>query len=857
MAYIYAYAPDAEDCSTIGLVGALLDQDAVFDLKAGEFGALTFKHPFDPCGKWRALVNGAILKTMIPVRVCPGVKEDGGYVTSVDVYTVSATATGSQRVVWSKKKNGRKKKLLKVGQEVAVTGVADPSDANSRFKVKRGRVSGWMERGGLTLTQQDVAVSPTPGGMEAVTPSYALRQQLFRVTEVNPENGERISVRALRIAYDLLGNVSFYQNKASVSCGDACRGILSDTIMPHDFSIYTDLGDSHVGFDAWDKNPIAALVEPETGVLDRWGAEIVADDYDLYVLRRAGLDRGVSIEYGRTLTGIDVDVDASGVVNAVRARGEKKDGAPLYLDGHVIGGRHGYNFNSATGTCEDWLPEGYRFYVAPDGTVRGSIVVRDTFASDDVPKIAVVNCQDAKVEKNGSGVTTRVARRRLAEAAIQRFEAGCDIPEISMDVDCVLLGATEEYRQYRHLEPLFVYDTVHVRDRRMGVKADIGLTAIQWLVRQERIRAASFGSLKNVTARIQGWQITGLQGSKIVPGSLGAEQLSEDIISARHVQAESINTDALMARSVTAEKIAAGAVDAMSISAVTAHLNEITSQTIQTDALTAALASVLSLAAEDIRAGRLSTDQLSAVLAEIVTLQAQVGAFDLSTVTNLVSSALTLRQGLAGSMTITNLAVTSANLLNATVGHLVVLGQDGQYYEIGVGGDGVIRTAVYTPTQTELDDGATVDGRAIVTETTVNAQAITGETVSAQEAVIGALLTSALNAGTITASEALLASASIPMLYAASIRSLGETIDIRANQSITMMAGNIDRMLRLDGEGLHVGDSQARAEVLIDSESVNVRLRGETYSRFGSNYVQFGDYRLRRSVDGGLVFIKE
>ena len=153
MAYIYAYAPDAEDCSTIGLVGALLDQDAVFDLKAGEFGALTFKHPFDPCGKWRALVNGAILKTMIPVRVCPGVKEDGGYVTSVDVYTVSATATGSQRVVWSKQKTGRKKKLLQVGQEVAVTGVADPSDANSRFKVKRGRVSGWMERGGLTLTQ--------------------------------------------------------------------------------------------------------------------------------------------------------------------------------------------------------------------------------------------------------------------------------------------------------------------------------------------------------------------------------------------------------------------------------------------------------------------------------------------------------------------------------------------------------------------------------------------------------------------------------------------------------------------------------------------------------------------------------
>ena len=94
--------------------------------------------------------------------------------------------------------------------------------------------------------------------MEAVTPSYAVRQQLFRVVEVSPEDGETISMRALRIAYDLLGNLSFYQNRASVTCSDACRCILENTIMPHDFNIYTDVGDSHVGFDAWDKNPIAS-----------------------------------------------------------------------------------------------------------------------------------------------------------------------------------------------------------------------------------------------------------------------------------------------------------------------------------------------------------------------------------------------------------------------------------------------------------------------------------------------------------------------------------------------------------------------------------------------------------------------
>jgi len=42
--------------------------------------------------------------------------------------------------------------------------------------------------------------------------------------------------------------------------------------------------------------------------------------------------------------------------------------------------------------------------------------------------------------------------------------------------------------------------------------------------------------------------------------------------------------------------------------------------------------------------------------------------------------------------------------------------------------------------------------------------------------------------------------------------------------------------------------------VLIDSESVNVVMNGTRYSKFAGNYVQFGNYQLRQSSDGGLVF---
>ena len=65
---------------------------------------------------------------------------------------------------------------------------------------------------------------------------------------------------------------------------------------------------------------------------------------------------------------------------------------------------------------------------------------------------------------------------------------------------------------------------------------------------------------------------------------------------------------------------------------------------------------------------------------------------------------------------------------------------------------------------------------------------------------------------------------------------------------------DFQRVVHIDDDGLHVGDNQSSGEVLIDSESVNVVMSGQKYSKFAGGYVQFGNYQLRRSSDGGLVF---
>ena len=60
--------------------------------------------------------------------------------------------------------------------------------------------------------------------------------------------------------------------------------------------------------------------------------------------------------------------------------------------------------------------------------------------------------------------------------------------------------------------------------------------------------------------------------------------------------------------------------------------------------------------------------------------------------------------------------------------------------------------------------------------------------------------------------------------------------------------------VRIRPDGLHVGAEETTGEVRIDHDSVDVLLGGRVFSSFGQNYVEFGNYQLRRTADGGLAF---
>ena len=832
MADIYVYRSDCDDFTNFGLVGALTPTSCVFEEEANGMSEITMEHPIDDWGRYTQLVCNNLLVAEVPVRTTPGIK-NSRVVTAVERWTVrpAAVTTNALRTLYKKSTGGGKIKVLPEYTDVTV--VDKPEEG--RYKVKCEYGTGWMEPDGLDFVFAQT-IADSSQSIETVQPAWTVKPQVFRIYSV--EKGiDSITVSARHISYDLLYNLTTYKNTGEATCKAALDGIMNNCAATHDFDAYTNLLTVRTGIDWTRTNPIDALLNPETGLTALYGASLVRDNWELYVLFDPGLNRGVTVEYGKNMTGIKYTESFENVVTRIVPVGETKDGKPLLLEGD-----------------RPWINSKH---------------------INDYPIVYVqeLQCENCKVGENG--VTNAIAWARMEEQAQAVFDDGGDLPSVEMSVDFVNLGDSEEYAQFKNLERLFLWDYVIVRHKLHDIDVTSRIVSIKWDCLLGRMDGMEIGSVGKTLANsgITTWQIpTGFSGNKIASGTVPGLALKENIISARHVQADSINTEALQAEAVTAEKLAAGSVtagkiqagvlDAVVIDAVTARLQEIVSSDI-------------------------TTDELSAAIADIVKMNAEIGSFGMADVVNLLANALILESGTAGSMYITNLAVTSANILNATLGELVIKGEDGNYYRVVVGSDGTIKTEMVTVTDQEIEAGVTADGKQLVAST-ANIESLNAQHISAASAIISTIVTDALDAGKITAAQATLASATIPELYTTAVNALGNSMTLSANETIRVIVGDLEEAKEaattaqteattageraveaveeigklpiftdFEKEAVYIRDANGASTLKLNSGSVSIGTvdgDGRGYSQLAADYVMFGNYQLRKTADGGMAF---
>lgn len=548
MAVINVYGVGDIDYETNG-AGILLAMDPKVHEVAGGLYELTLTHPVDPMGIWRLLVPGNILKCSVPAQ---GI-ESAITGENVDVYRVTEGAGASvyakpsapQRITytaWDAESIIRQhdtyypnKEYVSIGVNVTYT----PTGQNYQCIVQieneyaarvppPNNTAAWKEIGNYTKGSAELAKLPQneefylineysssflyiqtrrgiQGYIEASKVTYvrtetteemdarSVTRQLFRILEVQADSARKtVTVKTQHVSYDLAGNLVKDCAVKDVEAAVALARLRSSLLFDEECTLATNMDENDglfTGDFSW-KNPISALLDPDTGVAQNLKAKVIRDNWDIFVNRNDKTDRGIRFEYGKNLTGVTWKRDTSRIINRVVPVAQNADGTPLLLE-------------------ETWV----------DSPILDSYpVIRTEYLK--------INEKVGGDDPDGNKWTAESLREYMRERAAQRFSKDdADKPVVEVTVNFILLGDTEEYRQYRKLERLSLYDTVRVYDPTIDLDLQLQLSEYEWDPAKERFTGAKLGSVFAQKGRE-------VSGYNLVDGCIRYNKLSPDAIAA-------------------------------------------------------------------------------------------------------------------------------------------------------------------------------------------------------------------------------------------------------------------------------------------------------------------------------------
>ena len=598
---------------------------------------LTLVHDIDECGKWARLSEGCILRAPVPAAMTPSVDlVTQQYQTStydVQIYKIT-TKSGPLHL---RSGTGTNYKILgkyKKGREVIVLN----KTTSSWYEVTApdGK-HGYMASQYLTFQRTETqTVQTNVGFRNQVIEARQLRDQPFRIYRVVPEL-DKVTVYARHIFYDLLDNmIKSLKPSPSAVGASVVQSLSGACLSSHDFSFYSDLTSTAEDVEWENINPVEAMLG-ENGLVSKYGAELARDWYDVFLVRRVGNNTDVSIREKKNLTGISYDVDETDVVTRIMPTGEDADGNILYLPELYIDSP---NLNAYTHPKWIHLP------------VSEAKEVTD----GDEPKIKA-QCY-----------------AEMRKAAQAEFDAGCDLPTVTLKVDFINCSDAEEYKQYAALTDIFLGDSVRVVARRIGVEVSMRMTQYTYDCLTRKYTSVTLGTAADT---LEGSMISSRQlpsgvisGSKLAINSVGAGQLQSGSVGSLQVKMAAIQTAHIQDAAITKAKIAEatiGELNATAITAISAKIQELAAKNITTDELYAALATiaVAQITAANIEKANINWADIGELAAQIATIaQAQITTANINSANIDWASIANLNAEIAK---IAKAQITAANIESAAI----------------------------------------------------------------------------------------------------------------------------------------------------------------------------------------------
>ena len=523
---ICVYPADCTDFSTNGNGTIEPTSAQVTETLNGEY-ELQLVHPIDEAGKWQRLVEGCILRAPVPAATTPRVHFSApGDDSGTEIYRINTDFAGAETrkgTLNLRSGPGRNYKILAAYKNTLTVQVIAKTSASWYEVTAPDGKHGYMD---TTYLVYDHTEGTASEAVSSVVDERQLRDQPFRIYRIVPEL-DKITVYARHVFYDLLDNmIKTYKPSSSAVGASVVQTVSSSCLSPHDFTFYSDLDSTAEDVEFENVNPVDALLG-EDGVVEKYAGELTRDWWDVFVVKRVGQDTNVQIRQAKNLLGISYDIDLTDVVTRIMPTGEDADGNVLYL------------------------PELY---------IDSPLI--DTYTH---PKWIHLPVSEAKEDTDGDDAKTKAECYTLMRDAAQaQFDAGCDVPTVTLDVSFINCAETEEYAEYGFLQNIFLGDAVRVIAPRIGVWVSMRMTQYTYDCLTRKYTSMTLGTVADT---VEGNTISARQlpsgiitGSKLAINSVGAGQLRDGSVGSLQIQMAAIETAHIQDAAINQAKIGNAAI---------------------------------------------------------------------------------------------------------------------------------------------------------------------------------------------------------------------------------------------------------------------------------------------------------
>ena len=279
------------------------------------------------------------------------------------------------------------------------------------------------------------------------SPNHVENTQPFRIYRITKPINGIITIYSEHISYDLSGiPVSPF---TAGSAAEAMSKLQSSAAIESPFTFWTDKETVATMSVVAPASTRSLLGGQQGSVLDVYGGEYQFDRYTVRLYNQRGMNRGVSIRYGKNLTSLEQDENISSVYTGVYPYWMDTDNNLVTLPEKILNAPGTYNFTRIMA-----LDLSQEFESAP----------------------------------------TEEQLRNRANTYMTANNIG--VPKVSLDVSFIQLEQTEEYKNIALLERVELCDTVNVEFPELGVSATAKCVKTVYDVLQERYTSVELGEAR-------------------------------------------------------------------------------------------------------------------------------------------------------------------------------------------------------------------------------------------------------------------------------------------------------------------------------------------------------------------------